>query len=171
MRALTFVCTVAVAATAAVANAQSTPMTQAFRQYAAESGRNLVAAAEAMPADRYSFKPTPAQRSFGAIMAHAGQANDYLCGLVGGTKAPARTKLDANASKETLIARLRETLAFCDAALSRVDDAMLGEQLDFLGSKRTRAAVILGTTADWESHYSQAAAYLRLNGKVPPTAK
>src|SRR5919199_5623245 len=77
----------------AMAAAQSAPMAQAFRANERETGKNLVAAAEEMPADKYSFKPTPAQRSFGEIVAHSAQANDYLCSTIGGTKAPQRTNV------------------------------------------------------------------------------
>jgi hypothetical protein len=155
----------------APALAQHGPMSTALRANAIESARNLVAAAELMPADKYAFKPSPTQHSFGELIAHAGQANDYLCGLLGGVAPPKRAKGEATAAKTALIARLRESNAFCADALTHLDDATLGDELTFLGKKTTRAAVMLEAVADWESHYSQAAAYLRLNGMLPPTAK
>ncbi|HXE60225.1 MAG TPA: DinB family protein [Gemmatimonadaceae bacterium] len=155
-----------------LAMAQSNPVSDAFRDHASSIGKNLVAAAEAMPADKYSFKPTPAQMSFGQILVHLSQGNDYLCGAIGGEKAPTRSKVAATDSKDTLVARLKETFAFCDQVLAKVDDSKLGEQLPFFGGKtRSRAAVMTLTTGDWADHYSQSAIYLRLNGVLPPTAK
>ena len=155
-----------------LAMAQSNPVSDAFRENASSVGKNLIAAAEAMPADKYSFKPTPAQMSFGQIVVHLSQGNDYLCGAIGGEKAPTRSKVAATDSKDSLVARLKETFAFCDQALAKVDDSKLGEQLPFFGGHtRSRAGVMTLTTGDWADHYSAAATYLRLNNLLPPSAK
>jgi DinB superfamily len=157
----------------ALAAAQGAPVADAFKENAKHAGANLIAAAEEMPADKYAYKPTPAQMSFGQIVTHLAEGNDYLCGAIGGTKAPARAKLDAAAdSKDKLVAALKETFAFCDQALASLDDSKLGEQVPFFGGKtRTRASIMTITTGDWADHYSQSAIYLRLNNLLPPTAK
>jgi len=158
----------ATAAPAPVAN----PVSTAFRADAASVGKNLTAAADDMPADRYGFKPTPAQMSFADIMVHLAQGNDLLCSKIGGVAAPTRTKVDAKATKEALVARLKETFAFCDQALASLDDSKLGDQMQLFGPKmRTRAEAVIITTGDWADHYSQVAIYMRLNNLLPPTAK
>lgn len=155
-----------------VATAQANPVADAFRDNAKSEGKNLIAAAEEFPADKYGYKPTPSQMSVGEIVVHLIQGNDYLCGTIGGVKAPERTKIAATASKDALVARLRETFAFCDQVLAPLTDANLGEQLPFFGGRKmSRAAVMTLTTGDWADHYSQYANYLRLNGMLPPTAK
>ncbi|HWE41098.1 MAG TPA: DinB family protein [Gemmatimonadaceae bacterium] len=156
------------AAAAPVAN----PVSAAFKADAQNAGKNLMAAADDMPADRYGFKPTAAQMSFADIVAHLAQGNDLLCGKIGGVTAPTRTKLPARATKDALVARLKETFAFCDQALANLDDSRLAEQFPVFGPKlRTRAETMFITTADWADHYSQVAIYMRLNGLLPPTAK
>ena len=50
--------------------AQSSPTADAFRRNIAHAEKNLVASAEEMPADKYSYKPTPAQMTFGEIVLH-----------------------------------------------------------------------------------------------------
>ena len=155
-----------------LAGAQTAPVADAFKQNAQTVGKNLIAAAEEMPADKYSFKPTPAQMSFADVVVHLSQGNDYLCGAISGTKAPTRTKIDASAGKDALLARLKETFQFCDQSLATLDDSKLNEQIPFFGGKPwTRAAIMTLTTGDWADHYSQAAIYLRLNNLLPPTAK
>jgi uncharacterized damage-inducible protein DinB len=156
-----------------VTNAQqSNPVADAFRDYARESAKNLMAAAEEFPADKFSYKPTASQMSVGDIAAHLAQGNDYLCGTIGAMKAPTRTKVAATDGKEALVARLRETFAFCDQALASLNDSNLGEALPFFGGRKmSRAAVMTLTTGDWADHYSQYANYLRLNQMLPPTAK
>jgi len=154
------------------ATAQANPVADAFRDNAKSEGKNLIAAAETFPADKYGYKPTASQMSVGEIVVHLIQGNDYLCGTIGGMKAPERTKVAATASKDALVAQLRESFAFCDQALAPLTDANLGEQLPFFGGRKmTRAAVMTLTTGDWADHYSQYANYLRLNGMLPPTAK
>ncbi|CAN5397883.1 hypothetical protein BH09GEM1_BH09GEM1_27900 [soil metagenome] len=161
----------AVAVLPSLAVAQS-PVATAFRDNATEVGKHLIAAAELMPANKYSFSPTPAQMSFGAIVDHLSQGNDFLCGAIGGIKAPARAKVGMADGKDAQIARLKETFRFCDEALEHLDDSKLGEEVPMFGGKMmSRAAVETLTTGDWADHYSQSAIYLRLNGLLPPTAK
>ncbi len=151
---------------------QASPVADAFRDYAGQSAKNLIAAAEEFPADKFSYKPTPVQMSVGDIADHLAQGNDYLCGTIGGMKAPTRTKVSPTDGKAALVARLKETFAFCDQALASVNDANLGEALPFFGGRKmSRAAIMTLTTGDWADHYSQYANYLRLNNMLPPTAK
>jgi uncharacterized damage-inducible protein DinB len=156
----------------AAAAQQANPVADAFRENAKQEAKNLMAAAEEFPAEKFAYKPTPAQMSFGDIVVHLSQGNDYLCGAIGGVKAPTRTKVDHDDAKPALIARLRETFAFCDQALASLTDANLGEQLPFFGGRKmSRASIMTLTTGDWADHYSQWAIYMRLNGMLPPTAK
>lgn len=172
MRIRAFTAALALTLLPGIASAQAaSPAAQAFRDDAASVGKNLMAAADEFPAAKYGFKPTPAQMSFGKIVAHLSEGNDYLCGMISGTKAPARTKVAETANKDVLLARLKETFAFCDQTLAQLDDSKLGESLPIFGRQMSRAAIMTLTTADWADHYSQSAIYLRLNGLLPPTAK
>jgi uncharacterized damage-inducible protein DinB len=156
----------------AAAAQQANPVADAFRENAKEQAKNLLAAADEFPAEKFAYKPTPAQMSFGDIVVHLSQGNDYLCGAIGGVKAPTRAKVDHDDAKPALVARLKETFAFCDQALASLTDANLGEQLPFFGGRKmSRASIMTLTTGDWADHYSQWAIYMRLNGMLPPTAK
>lgn len=148
------------------------PVATAFRDDAMSHAKNLIAAAEEMSANHYSFKPTPAQMSFADIVVHLSQGNDFLCGKIGGMTAPTRTPVKSSAKKDVLVARLKETFAFCEQALANLDDSKLAEEMPLFGPKQyTRAATMTLTTGDWADHYSQSAIYLRLKGHLPPTAK
>ncbi len=153
-----------------VASAQS-PVADAFRHFEADEAKNLIAAAEAFPAAKYTYKPTPAQMSFGDIVVHLSGGNDILCGTIAGAKAPTRTKVAPTAPKAELVARLKETFEFCHTALASLDDSKLNESMSVFGMTMTRAGVMTLTTGDWADHYSQQAIYMRLNGMLPPTAK
>lgn len=157
----------------ALAAAQaSSPVADAFRSYEQRSARNLVAALETFPADKYGYKPTPEQRTVADVAMHLAQGNDFFCSAISGVAAPKRDSIAATASKDQLVARLRETFSFCDTALAKLDDSGLSEELPFFGGRKvSRASMILITAGDWEDHYSQLANYLRLNGLLPPTAR
>ena len=152
--------------------APSAPVAKAFRDFAADEAKNLIAAAEDMPADKYSFKPTPAQMSFGDVIVHLSEGNDYLCSTVAGTTAAKRSEVKVDAGKEKLVARLRETFQSCESTLAKLDDSGLSRMVPWFGGRQvTRALAVLATAQDWADHYSQLAIYLRLNGLLPPTAK
>jgi hypothetical protein len=155
----------------ASAAAQS-PVADALRSTEQRMGKNLVAAAEEMPAGKYGFKPTKAQMSFGDVIEHLAQGNDYLCSKIAAVEAPKRDEVKAAAGKEKLVARLKETFDFCGSALAKVDDSNLSGKVPFFGGREiSRADAMMLTAEDWADHYSQLAIYLRLNGLLPPTAK
>ena len=158
--------------TGAMAQGAGSPVADAFREMTGRQARNLVAAAEEMPATKYGYKPTPAQMSYADIIGHLGEGNDYFCSAIGGVAAPKRAELAKDAAKDKLVARLKETFQFCETALAKLDDSKMDGKLPFFGQKEiTRGAMILVTAEDWGDHYSQLANYLRLNGLLPPTAK
>ena len=162
------------AAPAAVPATSTNPVSDALRQAEQRFARILVAAAEAMPADKYNYRPTPAQMSFAQIQVHlANEGNDLLCGKVAGVTPPARaTAADSTLGKDALVARLKETFTFCEQAFAKLDDSKLNQQIQLFGPRPfSMAAAMFITVGDWADHYSQEANYLRLNGILPPTAQ
>ena len=157
-------------AAAVAALDSATPVSTAVRSAADRAATNFIAAAEVMPADKYGFKPTPAQMSFGDVIGHMSAGNDALCSSIGGVAPPKRSAV-AGAQKDKLVDRLRETFQFCKSALAKVDDSRLEEKISYFGSDASRAQVMVAAAEEWAGHYSQIAVYLRLNGLVPPTAK
>ena len=152
--------------------AAQSPVADALRSTEQRMGKNLVAAAEEMPAGKYGFKPTPAQMSYGDVIEHLAQGNDFLCSNIAGADAPKRDEVKPAAGKEKLVVRLKETFSFCESALAKLDDSKLSGKVPFFGGREiTRADAILAAAQDWADHYSQLAIYLRLNGLLPPTAK
>jgi len=157
---------------AALAAQATSPVADAFRAMSQRHSRNLIAAVEEFPADKYGYKPTAAQMTVGEIVKHLAEGNDFFCSKISGIAAPKRDSVAATDPKEKLVARLKETFQYCDSALAKLDDSKLGEQMSLFGPRPySRAAAILITSDDWADHYSQLANYLRLNGMLPPTAK
>lgn len=158
------------AVVAAPLAAQGNPMSTAVQHMSRGHAKTLLAAAQAMPADKYGFKPTPAQMSFGEIIAHIADDNGITCGAISGKKSDA-AKVSGTDSKDKLVAALQASLTFCNAALAGLTDAKLGDQVSWYGSNTTRAMAAVGLVDDWSDHYAMQAMYLRLNGVLPPTAQ
>src|SRR5882762_1569813 len=160
------------ATAAAAAPPSKSPVADGLRAMEQRFSRILIGAAEAMPADKYNYRPTAAQMSFAQIQVHlANEGNDVLCGKTAGVDVPTRAKVDTAATKEQLIARLKETFQFCEQAFAKMDDSKLAEPVSMFGMNMTRAVALLITVGDWADHYSQESNYLRLNNILPPTAK
>ncbi|HZI21722.1 MAG TPA: DinB family protein [Gemmatimonadales bacterium] len=149
------------------------PVMNGVRAIAKRQTKNIVEAAEEMPADKYSYKPTAAQMTFGDVVAHLiKEGNNYLCSATTGTKAPDADKFSGTDAKDKLVAGLKDSFKYCETVLAQIQDAQLGDSIDFFGGRKvTKGMAALITVADWADHYSQMAIYLRLNGHLPPTAK
>jgi len=133
--------------------------------------KNMVAAAEAMPAEKYAFKPSPEMNSFGHLIMHIAQSNNTFCSKISGQAAP-DVKIAETDSKDKLVAALKDSFAFCTTALAKVDDSKLGEQFVMFGNRpMSRGGALVALGGSWTDHYATQAIYLRLNGILPPTAQ
>ena len=133
--------------------------------------KNMVAAAEAMPAEKYVFKPSPEMNSFGHLVMHIAQSNNTFCSKISGQTAP-DVKIAETDPKDKLVAAVKDSFAFCTAALAKVDDSKLGEQFMMFGNRpMSRGGALVALGGSWTDHYATQAIYLRLNGILPPTAQ
>ena len=135
---------------------------------------------DSIPGSQYGFRPTPVQQSVGHIAQHLENANYQLCSTFGDRKhiMSGRDSLadtvKAQWPKDTLITRLRASLEFCRAAIERLSDASLADELtvDTPRGPQTvlRARYLILLVTDLAEHYSQLSSYMRLIGLVPPSA-
>src|SRR5690349_24243824 len=110
----TFTAAVAAVLVAGLAEAQhANPIAQALATEMQGNERNMVGAAEAMPAEKYGFKPTPPQVSFGDLVYHAAVANYTLCGIIAGEKGP-EAGVKADGQKTALVDQMKQSYAYCD---------------------------------------------------------
>ena len=136
------------------------PVATALRQMEPRAAKNLIGAADEMPADKYNYRPTPQQMTFAHLMVHVAEANNHLCSSLGGAQ-PNAPQLSENDGKEKLAAAVKQSFSYCQEVLAKADDSKLNTQ--------TEAFLHLAT--GWADHYSMAAMYLRLNDLVPPSAQ
>jgi len=149
----------------------SNPISDALRKVAARHGDAIVSAAKLMPASKYDYRPTPAQRSFGELVVHIVTDARITCSAIAGTEVEAKEKLGATDPKEKLIAALQTAIERCDSAMAHVTDDALDDTVVYYDESALRVQALVGIADDWADHYAQQAIYLRLNGILPPTAK
>lgn len=153
------------------AEASANPVVWSAKMLYERDAKNMIAAAEEMPADKYSYHPTADQWTFGKLVSHVAQSNGGLCGALAGTTAPASLHVDETASKADLVAALKASFDFCGPVLDGLTDAKLGETITVFHRTMPRAMALVLLPADLADHYSQMAGYLRLNGMLPPSAQ
>ena len=148
------------------------PVSEVLREMLNGREKNTVAAFEAMPADKYDYKPTADQMTFGHLAAHIVESNNYFCANAGDVPESKGEELKGTEGKDKLVAAMKDSFAFCHTALAKADDSKMSENIKWFDDKpRARTWAFLGLAASWADHYGAAAMYLRLNGLLPPTAK
>jgi hypothetical protein len=148
------------------------PVSSALRDILPGRQKNTLAAVDAMPADKFSYKPGPDQMTFGHLVAHMIDANNLLCSKAAGVSAPKSDEVKDTDSKDKLAAALKTSFDFCSESLAKMVDSKLGETTEGFGGKQvTHAWFCLVLASNWADHYAEAAMYLRQNGILPPTAK
>jgi hypothetical protein len=161
------VCAAQEAAGGTVAN----PVTTTVKGQLTRYEKNMSAAADLMPPEKFSFKPTPEMNTFAHLTMHIAMSNNFLCSKISGQAAP-DVKLADTDPKEKLVAAVKASFEYCSTALAGVDDSKLGDSLTLFGNRQTsRAGALIALSDDWYDHYGAQAIYLRLNGILPPTAQ
>jgi uncharacterized damage-inducible protein DinB len=167
------ICLFVIFSAAAVFAQTRNPVTSVVKEILPRQQKNLVGAVEAMPAEKFGYKPTEQQMTFGHLVLHVIGANNHLCSTIGDipeVKAP--VPLKESDSKDKLVEALKASFDFCNSALNKVDDSKLGDEVELFGGRKgPRAFAMFALTNNWADHYSAAAMYLRLNGLLPPTAE
>ena len=161
---------------AAVPSAQApaqvkNPVSTVLRTILPQRQKNILAAIDAMPADKFGYKPTPDQMSFAHLVMHITESNNGMCAKIADVAPPKVAELKETDSKDTLLAAARASFDFCSASLANVDDSKLGDVVDFGRFQGPRANAVFFLAGGWSDHYGAAAMYLRLNGILPPTAQ
>jgi hypothetical protein len=154
------------------AKVEPNPVSSAVRGNLERNSKNILAAVDEMPADKFGYRPTPEQITFGHLVMHMVGSNFRLCSAISGMGMPKMDELKETDPKEKLAGALKSSFDFCTQALAKVDDSNLGEVVLTRGPfSLTRAGAMIALTNDFADHYSGAAMYLRLNGLLPPTAQ
>jgi uncharacterized damage-inducible protein DinB len=131
----------------------------------------LTRLAEAIPPDKYTWRPSPDTRSFAEVFLHISAANYNLYKLVG---TPPPTGLDikslekSTSDKAKVVATLKDSFAHAKQAIKAMPDADLEKSMDWFGGKNTERGILLFIVRHAAEHLGQSIAYARFSGIVPP---
>jgi uncharacterized damage-inducible protein DinB len=172
LQILAFVCAVLVPGTPAAAQPVSVQR-DALNDWTSQKD-TMMKIAEAMPADKYGYKSTAPQRTFGEQILHVAEANVIQMGRLGFKAAAPAINMKAT-SKAEILKALSDSFDYGTAALKEQTDQTMLQMADAsrfsFGGPSTRARVVFFVIGHTWDIYGQMAVYLRLNGIVPPASQ
>jgi hypothetical protein len=124
------------------------PVSTVLRTSLASRQKNILAAIDAMPGDKFGYKPTPDQMSFGHLVVHIIESNNNFCAKVADVPAPKVDEFKETDPKDKLLTAARASFDFCSTALASMDDSKLGDNVDFGRVQGPRA---MGVFFSWEA--------------------
>jgi len=133
----------------------------------------LVALAEATPADKFAWRPAPGVRSTSEVYMHIVMANFYLLSVTG-PKMPPDLKMNVEktiTSKPEVIAWLKRSLEAVKQAHLTADPKDMSRKVKVSGRDATVEGMYLRIIVHDNEHMGQLIAYARMNGIVPPWSK
>lgn len=127
--------------------------------------------AEAMPADKYMWRPAEGVRSVGEVYTHIISAN-YGVARALGTPPPAgfdfKVVLAMSGDKAKVQQALKESFAHFRRAILALSDADADKPQKMFNRETTLRGALMMIDRHWGEHLGQSIAYARVNGVVPP---
>jgi uncharacterized damage-inducible protein DinB len=141
--------------------------------------REVMQLANAVPEEKYNWRPGPGVRTFQQVFLHIAYGNHLILNIAQGVEPDDVKKIiEENGtiearpiSKEKTIASLTETFAEIHAYLDQVRAQSLTLDMNFFGQKTTRRGILVWLDTHMGEHLGQAIAYARTNGITPPWSK
>ena len=136
--------------------------------------RELIALANATPADKFAWRPAPGVRSTSEVYMHIVTANYFYLLNATGTKVPADLKDAAEktiTSKADVINWLNRSLEAASQAHLAENPKHLARKIKVMGHDSTVDAVYQRMIIHTYEHMGQLVAYARMTGVVPPWSK
>lgn len=145
--------------------------------------RNVVSAADAMPADKYSFVPITGEfkevRTFGQQVKHLAATNHILAAAALGEEPPSNAGDESGPAvpytKADILSYVKDSFAHLHKAIEKIDDRSLPIKSSPISPLRkedaTRSGLIVEALIHSYDHYGQMVIYLRMNDVIPPASR
>ncbi|HEX9705288.1 MAG TPA: DinB family protein [Gemmatimonadales bacterium] len=130
-----------------------------------DAGNKLAQLAQAIPQDKYSWRPAPGVRSIGEVLMHVTSANYFFAGSVGGRATPPDTTIS---DKRQVAEHVKGAFAHARSVIAGMSDADLDKPTTLMGRPYTYRSVLLLTVTHAHEHLGQMIAYARANAVTPP---
>ena len=152
-------------------NPQENPQLASAKAFYETVRTNVLKAAEKVPENLYSFRPTDEVKTMGQMFAHIADAQFFLCGTAKEGVSRNRGIEKSATSKAEIIKGLRDGFAYCDTAYAELTDASSAALVPFFGQQRTKLSMLSFNTAHTFEHYGNVVTYMRINKMVPPSSE
>lgn len=128
----------------------------------------MLALADAIPEDKYDWRPADGVRSVGEVFLHVAGGNYYLVGMTGVTP-PADVPKDIEevTGKKAIREWMEKSFAHVHAALAAATPETMSKEIDFFGNKTTGRGIFLADYGHMSEHLGQAIAYARSASRRP----
>jgi len=133
--------------------------------------KKFVDLANAVPADKFRWRPSSDTRSFAEVLLHVAGERYQILGLMG-AKGPEnfneKVFEKSTTDKAQIVSELNQTWEFTKQILGTMSNADFAKSLPKLGPQANAGDVVYILVADAHEHLGQAITYARVNGVVPP---
>jgi uncharacterized damage-inducible protein DinB len=134
--------------------------------------RQLLALAEATPADKFSWRPAPGVRSIGEVYMHIAIANFYLLSVTGPKEPAVEVSMEKTVTRKAdVVDWLKRSLDAVATARAQLKPADYQRKVSIYGKVVTVDGMYLRIIVHANEHMGQSVAYARMNGIVPPWSK
>jgi uncharacterized damage-inducible protein DinB len=127
--------------------------------------------ADAVPADKYGWRPAEGVRSIGEVYAHIVAAN-YGIARAFGAQPPAgfdpKAITAAAADKAKIVQALKDSFAHFRQAIAALSDSDADKPQKMFNRQTTQRGSFIMITGHFGEHLGQSIAYARTNGITPP---
>ncbi len=124
-----------------------------------------VAVANAMPAEKYGFRPHPESMNFGQLMSHIASTNYQFCA---GLKDTTPAALPSPSDKDAVVKFLSDSFVYCSGVIDHLTEQQLSAVHNSPDGRLPGREVLLAMYVHVAHHRGQAEIYLRDNGIKPP---
>ncbi len=126
----------------------------------------ILAAADQMPEEFYSFKPTPEIRDFRGLMVHIVESNFYMVAMAKEEMPPA---YEVGPTKADVIKALEASFEYAEEARNSLTEEDKAKMIEFMDGTKTVQNVLDFSVFHTLQHYGNVIVYMRLKGLVPPS--
>ena len=182
--ALPVLSTLLLVALPAAAQSKLSPLAASIDHEITNAENSFVAAAEAMPEEKFSATPESLNisgsefkgvRTFSAQVRHVAADNFAIWAPLTGKPEPAGINAPGGPpemkSRSEVIKFLKDSFAYSHEAVKNLTNENELELVEFRGSKVTRISLVILALTHINDHYGQIVEYLRMNGIVPPASR
>ena len=150
----------------AAPRAAGAPAAAEYAKHLAALSKLSEAVAEAMPPDKYGFRPHPDSMDFGQLMSHIATTNYQFCAGLKDSQTPA---LPTPTEKDSVVKFLTDSFDYCSAVISGLTERQLAEVHSSPDGNLPGREVLLAMYVHVAHHRGQAEIYLRDVGIKPPS--